>query len=284
MRPSSSFACHRQMMLGVSLALMTGVACSPPPSQSRSDAMTGAQDAAVAVGDAEGGIGANEAWCLPLSQHPMGVDWAKALIDSQIRAQISLSWYYPDGLFLHGVYLAYKRLNDPTYLSLLTTWATANLAGVSAYDSLDNMEPAWVLLDMYRETQDAIYGTTPAAIAMRLETDYPKTSDGGFWHMTTTPNQLWGDGVFMDLPQYVSYGEQFADTNALDTAVQQLIIYDNHLQAPNNLHVHQWDGSAMQQSCCEWCRAEGWYEMALLIVLDSTPTTHPRTTRSFRSS
>jgi unsaturated rhamnogalacturonyl hydrolase len=29
-----------------------------------------------------------------------------------------------------------------------------------------------------------------------------------------------------------------------------------------------------KHSCCEWCRAEGWYEMALLIVLDFTPTTH----------
>jgi unsaturated rhamnogalacturonyl hydrolase len=205
----------------------------------------------------------------------MGVDWAKALIDAQIRANVSLGWYYPDGLFLHGVYLAYKRLNDPAYFSLLQTWADSHVGGLATYDSLDNMEPAWVLLDMYRETTNPKYGTAPSAIAARLETDYPKTSDGGFWHMTSTPNQLWGDGVFMDLPQYVSYGEQFGDNVALDTAIQQLVIYDSHLQAPNNLHVHQWDGTAMQQSCCEWCRAEGWYEMSLLLILDSTPTTHP---------
>jgi unsaturated rhamnogalacturonyl hydrolase len=226
------------------------------------------------AGRASGAIdaGSTGSWCLPLSQHPLGIDWAKALVDSQKSA--SLGWFYSDGLFLHGVYLAYKRLNDPSYLAMIQKWADAHLDGAAPYNSLDDMQPAWVLLDMYRETKDPKYTTTPTAIANRLETTYPKTSDGGFWHRTNANNQLWGDGVFMDLPQYVSYGEQLNHPQATDAATQQLIVYDGHLQAPNNLHVHQWDGAAMRQSCCEWCRAEGWYEMALLIVLDVTPPTH----------
>jgi unsaturated rhamnogalacturonyl hydrolase len=202
------------------------------------------------------------------------MDWAKALIDSQARANVALGWAYEDGLYLHGVYLGYKRLGDASYLSLMKKWADANLGGKSAYNSLDDMQPTLVLDDLYRETKDAKYGAAPKAVAARLEGDYPKTSDGGFWHKTTTTNQLWGDGVFMDLPPYVSYGELFGDAKAIDTATQQLIIYDKHLAAPNDLHVHQWDGASGKQSCCEWCRAEGWYEMALLIVLDFTPTSH----------
>jgi len=220
------------------------------------------------------GSGGTPSWCLPLSAHPQGMDWAKALIDSQIRANVSLTWAYPDGLFLHGVCLAYKRLGDASYLSLMKKWADANLAGKTSYNSLDDMQPTLVLDDMYRETKDAKYGTAPKAVATRLEGDYPKTSDGGFWHNTGATNQLWGDGVFMDLPPYINYGDLFNATKAVDIATQQLIIYDSHLAAPNNLHVHQWDGTAGKQSCCEWCRAEGWYEMALLIVLDFTPTTH----------
>lgn len=221
-----------------------------------------------------GGIGGTPSWCLPVSAHPDGVDWAKALIDSQIRANVSLTWEYPDGLFLHGVYLAYQRLKDATYFSLMKQWADANVNGKSSYDSLDDMQPSLVLDDMYRETKDAKYGTAPKAVANRLTSNYPKTSDGGYWHNTGATNQLWGDGVFMNLPPYVSYGELFNDTQAIDIATQQLIIYDTHLAAPNNLHVHQWDGAAGKQSCCEWCRAEGWYEMALLMVLDVTPSTH----------
>lgn len=214
-------------------------------------------------------------WCLPIDAHPQGLDWAKALIDSQLRNHVSLTWQYPDGLFLHGVYLAYKRLNDASYLSLIKQWADANLGGKSAYNSLDDMQPSLVLDDMYRETMDAKYGAAPKAVAQRLETgNYPKTSDGGFWHNTGATNQLWGDGVFMDLPPYVNYGQLFDDSKAVDIATEQLVIYDRHLAAPNDLHVHQWDGQAGKQSCCEWCRAEGWYEMALLMVLDVTPSTH----------
>jgi unsaturated rhamnogalacturonyl hydrolase len=147
------------------------------------------------------------------------------------------------------------------------------MAGGAPYNSLDSMQPTIVLDDMYRETQDAKYGTAPSAVAMRLETDYPKTSDGGFWHNTSLTDQLWGDGVFMDLPPYVSYAQLFNDTKAVDVATKQLTIYDSHLAAPNNLHFHQWDGTTNKQSCCEWCRAEGWYEMSILMVLDITPTT-----------
>ena len=79
----------------------------------------------------------------------------------------------------------------------------------------------------------------------------------------------------MDLPPLVNYGELFMDTKAVDIATNQLLIYDKHLAAPNNLHVHQWDETNKAQSCCEWCRAEGWYEMSMLMVLDHVPPTHP---------
>jgi unsaturated rhamnogalacturonyl hydrolase len=234
----------------------------------------GAGTSAGGAAAGAGGVVSTGSWCLPVADHPQGVDWAKALVDSQIKANVSLSWQYPDGLFLHGVYLAYKRLNDASYLALMKKWADANVNGKSSYDSLDDMQPTLVLDDMYRETMDMKYGAAPKAAAKRLTTDYPKTSDGGYWHNTSATNQLWGDGVFMDLPPLVNYGDLFKDASSVDIATQQLIIYDSHLAAPNNLHFHQWDGSAMKNSCCEWCRAEGWYEMALLIVLDFTPTTH----------
>jgi unsaturated rhamnogalacturonyl hydrolase len=229
----------------------------------------------TSTGSKGGSTSGSGPWCQPVSAHPQGVDWAKALIDS--RKNSNFSWFYPDGLFLHGVYMAYKRLNDPTYLSMIKKYADANVGGVSSYGTLDNMQPAWVLMDMFRETKDTKYTSTPQKIATRLETTYPKTSDGGFWHTDTGnfgANQLWGDGVFMVLPQYVDYGVLLEKAQPIDTAAQQLLIYDKHIAAPNDLHVHQWNASTNKQSCCQWCRAEGWYEMALLLILDAVPTTH----------
>jgi len=256
---------------GGSAGVSSGGRGSAGISGSAGTAAPGGSGGAAGHSGAGGGTGG---WCLPQAQHPMGLDWAKALIDSRMRANPSLTWQYPDGLFLHGVYLAYKRLNDPSYLAYIKKWADANVAGVSPYNSLDDMQPTIVLDDMYRETQDAKYGKAPLAAATRLKTDYPKTSDGGYWHRTDATNQLWGDGVFMDLPAYLSYAQLFGDAMGVDITTNQLVIYDKHLAATNNLHFHQWDGSANKNSCCEWCRAEGWYEMALLMVLDGTPATH----------
>jgi unsaturated rhamnogalacturonyl hydrolase len=80
--------------------------------------------------------------------------------------------------------------------------------------------------------------------------------------------------VFMNLPTYVAYGELFNHTKSVDVATEQLIIYDKHL-ATNDLHRHNWDETKSAQSCCVWCRAAGWYEMSILLVLDQTPATHP---------
>jgi len=241
---------------------------------SSSGGTTGA--ASGGAGGGAGGTTAPASWCLPISAQPMAIDWGKAVVDSRIRANPGLGWTYPDALVLHGVYLAYKRLGDPTYLGYIKRWADAHVGGAAPYDSLDSMQPTLVLDDMYRETNNAAYGAAPRAVATRLENgSYPTTGDGGFWHNVNLEGQLWGDGVFMDLPPLVTYGELFADIKTVDIATKQLLVYDYHLAAPNDLHVHQWDESTKMQSCCEWCRAQGWYEMSSLIVLDHTPPTHP---------
>jgi unsaturated rhamnogalacturonyl hydrolase len=183
-----------------------------------------------------------------------------------------------DGLNLHGVYLAAKRQNSADYHTKIRSWADRNISPTRTYSTLDNMQPTIVLNDMYRETHDAKYSAAPKAVADRLETTYPKTKDGGFWHTVAGQfggSQLWGDGVFMNLPTYVAYGDLYNHSKAYDIATEQLIIYDKHLATPDNLHRHNWDENTNRQSCCVWCRAEGWYEMALLLVMDSTPPTHP---------
>ena len=117
-----------------------------------------------------GGAATTASWCLPIDAQPMGIDWGKAVVDSRMRANPGLSWSYPDALYLHGVYLAFKRLGDPSYLAYIKRWADAHTGGASSYNSLDNMQPTLVLDDMYRETKSAIYATAPKAVARGWKT------------------------------------------------------------------------------------------------------------------
>jgi unsaturated rhamnogalacturonyl hydrolase len=246
---------------------------------------TGSTGSSGTTSSGSSGSGATP-WCVPQSAQASGpgTDWGKVVLDAAIArtpSATSLPWAYPDGLFLHGAYLTSKRLASASYLAYVKAWADANKGHGGTYTSLDLMMPALVLDDMYRETMDASYGKAPAAIRTTLTT-YPRTTDGAFWHNTGLKGQNWGDGVFMVLPQLVNYGELFADATYADSeAAKQLELYDAHLLAPNKLHYHAydepgtagWAGETMNHSCCEWCRAEGWYEMALVMTLDELPAT-----------
>jgi unsaturated rhamnogalacturonyl hydrolase len=236
-------------------------------------------------GSASGGSSSGGTpWCIPQSaqQNGPGTDWGKVVIDAAMKrtpSATSLVWLYPNGLLLHGIYLGYKRLGTAGYLSYVKAWADANKGHGGAFTSLDLMMPSLVLDDMYGESMDASYGTVPKAIRTALDS-YPRTSDGGFWHNTGLTGQNWGDGAFMALSPLASYGQLFNDSTYTDAeSTKQLTVYDAHLKAPNDLHYHAYDepgtagwlGETMHHSCCEWCRAEGWYEMALAMSLDKLP-------------
>src|SRR5689334_5940920 len=125
-------------------------------------------------------------------------DWGKAVIDTEIAGKTALGTSYPEGLVLHGIYKAYKRLKDPKYLAILT--ASADSYGVASGSSLDSIMHMTALVDAYELTMKASY-KAPADGTRRLFDDYPKSTDGVFWHAkgASRAHQLWGDGVFMSM-------------------------------------------------------------------------------------
>jgi len=218
-------------------------------------------------------------------------DWGKALVDStrkRLPTPAALGgWGYQPALFLHGVFLVYKRTHDPSYLAYIKAWVDASVPANgdinNTFDSVDSMMPGQVLLDLYEETKDARYKTAADKIRKRFDT-YPRTGDGAFWHNTGLVGQNWGDGVFMALPFLERYGHLFADAAYVDDeTTKQLLLYHDHLQHPAGVHYHAWDeqgdaawtNPATKHSPESWCRANGWYAMATIEVLEGLPATHP---------
>jgi unsaturated rhamnogalacturonyl hydrolase len=218
-------------------------------------------------------------------------DWSKAVVDSTIHRFTPAKlgpWSYPEGLYLYGQYLVYKRLGTPSYLTYIQEWADrfVNSTGKlsSSLNSLDSMHSGNVLLVLYEATGDAKYKTAATTIRNRLNT-YPRTPDGGFWHATSLKDQLWGDGTYMLLPFLIRYGQLFDDaTYANDEVANQLQIYGTHLQDSTGLLFHAYDASGAaswankttHRSPEKWCRAMGWYGMAMTIALDHLPSSHPQ--------
>ncbi|MCX5094315.1 glycoside hydrolase family 88 protein [Streptomyces sp. NBC_00365] len=234
----------------------------------------------------------------PLPRTPVGrpvaaQDWSVALIDSTMARYTPSTiggWSYPVGLYLYGQYLTYKRTHDARYLTYIKSYVDRFVSSdgsiSQSFNSLDSMQAGRLLTILHHETGQDRYRKAALKIRSRLNT-YPRTSDGGFWHADTSSraHQLWSDGVYMVNPFLVEYGKEFGDaTYANDEAAKQLYVYGNHLQVANGLLKHAYDESktaswadpATGLAPEHWCRAVGWYAMAIVNVLDAIPVDHPR--------
>jgi unsaturated rhamnogalacturonyl hydrolase len=220
-------------------------------------------------------------------------DWGVAMVDSTMARYTPSTiggWSYQVGLYLYGQYLVYERTHDPRYLSYVKSWvdrfvdSSGNIN--QSFNNLDSMEAGRLLVILYQETGQAKYHTAANKIRNRLKT-YPRTSDGGFWHATSTSrqHQLWADGTFMLNPFLAEYGREFGDSAyANDETTKQLAVYGSHLQVANGLLQHAYDESKTQSWANpktglapeQWCRAIGWYGLATVAILDIVPANQPR--------
>ena len=218
-------------------------------------------------------------------------DWSVAVVKSTMQRFTPTKiggWSYPVGLYLFGQYQVYLRTHDASYLAYLKSYVdrfvSSNGTIDQSFNSLDSMLAGRLLIILHHETGQQKYATAAATIRNRLKT-YPRTSDGGFWHAdnSSRAHQLWDDGLYMVVPFLDEYGKEFNDPSAQAEAVKQITVYSNHLQQPNGLLQHAWDESKTASwankttglSPEQWCRANGWYGMAVVTTLDDVPATQP---------
>lgn len=134
-----------------------------------------------------------------------------------------------------------------------------------------------------------LYGLDPqpqyltAIHTLRQQFDQqPRTSEGGFWHKQVYEHQMWLDGLFTGTTFYARFAAFKPDSTLWDDVARQFIVVDEHTRKPNGLNYHGWDESRKmawsnpETGCSSqtWGRAEGWYVMALVDVLELMPKEH----------
>ncbi|MFF3244869.1 glycoside hydrolase family 88 protein [Streptomyces sp. NPDC002870] len=220
-------------------------------------------------------------------------DWSVAMVESTMARYSPSSiggWSYPVGLYLYGQYLVYQRTHDARHLAYIKSYVDrfvdsgGNIG--QSFNDLDSMQAGRLLNILHHETGQSRYQKAAKKIRDRLSS-YPRTSEGGFWHSTSDSrrSQLWADGVYMVNPFLVEYGREFGDSAyASNEATKQLAVYGSRLQVANGLLKHAWDESRDASwsdpktglAPEHWCRAIGWYSMAIVNVLDAVPADNPR--------
>lgn len=228
-----------------------------------------------------------------------GLEMAVKMADSEIKQfpepwtvdfNPKPTWNYTQGLIAQAMIMVWKENGKMEYYNYAKLYAdkmidsTGLLSGYKLENyNIDAVNSGKFLFDLYEITKDVRYHKAIEQLHDQLRT-HPRTSEGGFWHKKRYPYQMWLDGLYMGAPFYAQYALEMNDTAAFTDVVNQFLFVHKHTYNPEvGLNYHGWDESKEQQwadsitGCSPnfWSRAEGWYAMALVDVLDFLPQQHP---------
>ncbi len=227
------------------------------------------------------------------------LEWSQRLADSEItRLGDSLAWKpggrakwdYAAGLFTLSLLELNAQVPAPRYgdfaKSAIGSFITPD-GQIRTYRrnefQLDALNPGRTALALWRLTHEQRYRDAAYILQFQLASQ-PRTFDGGFWHKQRYTNQMWLDGVYMAEPFYAECGKVFDEPGVFRDVARQIHLVDEHTyDAKTGLNYHGWDAAKIQPwanpatGCSSnfWGRAEGWYAMALVDVLDDLPANHP---------
>ena len=200
-------------------------------------------------------------------------------------------WAYEEGVMLDGVAAEWHATADPgdfAYIKASVDKYIQPDGTIKGYKAeghtLDDIEMGRATLLVYRVTLEPKYAKAAKFLEDQLALQ-PRTASGGYWHKQIYPNQMWLDGAYMAEPFRAAYAATFQQPADFDDIAKQLLLMDEHMRDPRTgLLRHGWDESRSMPWADKttglspevWGRAMGWYEMALVDVLDWFPADHPQ--------
>jgi len=203
--------------------------------------------------------------------------------------------YWKPWTYVHGyVFLALERLSrdtaDDRYLDYIRRYVDSFVdekGGFTAsrLDNLDDLMAGSAIVGLYERTGDARYRT--AAMAFRHALDnYPRSSDGQFWHGSRATN-MWIDGIFMGQMFLLRYGHSIGDSQyCWDEATRQITVFARHARkGDTGLYYHAWTEQTALPAWADpatrvspevWSEGLGWYALVISETLAVLPKDHPR--------
>jgi unsaturated rhamnogalacturonyl hydrolase len=201
------------------------------------------------------------------------------------------NWNYTDGIIVDALYEIASQTGREDDFNYIRQYLDHFVSPEGKLDpeaypfelfSLDRIRPASTLLWMYERTGEGKYLAAARYVATQLDKQ-PRTTDGGYWHRSTYPNQMWLDGIYMADVFAVQFGARTNQPRYFDEAVRQITLIYRHTHDPKTgLCYHGWDETRSRPWADRetgtspefWGRAMGWYVMAMADVMDWLPADH----------
>ena len=192
------------------------------------------------------------------------------------------------GYIMFAMEKMWKSTGDSTYFRYIKRYVDQQVdekGNVPDFknDALDNFLPGYPILFMYEQTHYEKYKLAAQKIRSGFD-QYPRTSDGLFWHGAWAKNQAWVDGVFMGQMFLARYAKVIGDKEyAFNEVVKQMTLIADHCQKQNGMLLHGWDESKKAVWADKttglapevWSEGMGWYCVLIADVFDYLPESHP---------
>ena len=195
------------------------------------------------------------------------------------------SWSYPQGFVLWGFIRLYEKTGDGKYKKYVMDYCEKHVkenGDVPAFTgvSLDDIMTGSVLVWAWNTSKQQKYKIACDRIRRAFD-DYPRNSDGGFWHGRHLPHEMWVDGLFMGLMFLTRYGKFAGDTDYCfkETVKQLSVVFDRCEKDSSGLLYHAysedrkapWAHPVTGKAYEIWSEGLGWYAMILADVLELLP-------------
>jgi rhamnogalacturonyl hydrolase YesR len=213
-------------------------------------------------------------------------------------------WTYVNGYTLYGFELLYRATGERKYFDYIQRYvdrfvdADGNFCAVinhqgqtnrPSFNNLDNLMPGSEVIMLYEATKMERYKKAAETMRHALD-DYPRNTDGGFWHNKRMNGQMWIDGIFMGQMFLMRYGKSLGDSaQCWDEVTKQICLYSRRAERGNSgLYLHGYyesghggpvPGWADKQTGLSpevWSEGLGWYALVLAEALTDLPKDHPR--------
>ena len=198
-------------------------------------------------------------------------------------------WEYTPTLMARAFVELYNETGDTVYLNHAQRFADqfinedgAILTYKQSLYNMDRIQGGNFLILLNEINPQPQYLTAIETLRDQLR-NQPRTAEGGFWHKQVYEHQMWLDGLFTGTTFYARYAAWKPEPEAWSDIANQFLTVDKHTRKANGLNHHGWDESRQMAwsdsvtgcSAESWGRAEGWYAMALVDVLELMPADQP---------
>ena len=205
-------------------------------------------------------------------------------------------WSYVMGIELEAMYDTYQKYGGQRILDYCMEYtdtminAKGEIRGYNLLDyNLDNIRTGHFVARMYQDYPDLKNLTAMLTMMKQLQQQPRTVKDKVYWHKAIYAYQVWLDGIFMGLPYHALTAKMLLKPRQAqkiyDDAVNQIsTTYERTFDPKTGLNRHAYDENrnmfwadpetGLSQHC--WGRAQGWFTMALIELLDAIPENYSR--------